>query len=127
MRMIPPATIDEVRQAADIVDIISDYVTLQPAGRNYKALSPFTVEKTPSFIVSPDKQLYKCFSTGKGGNVFSFVMEMEKVPFPEALELVAKRAGIDISQFTKKKSLNQRMKRARPKSSAGQPDSITKL
>jgi len=102
MRMIPPATIDEVRQAADIVDIISDYVTLQPAGRNYKALSPFTVEKTPSFIVSPDKQLYKCFSTGKGGNVFSFVMEMEKVPFPEALELVAKRTGIDISQFTKK-------------------------
>ncbi len=102
--MIPPATIDEVRQAADIVDIISDYVTLQPSGRNYKALSPFTIEKTPSFIVSPEKQLYKCFSTGKGGNVFSFVMEMEKVPFPEALELVAKRSGIDISQFTKKKA-----------------------
>ncbi len=104
MLMIPPATIDEVRQAADIVDIISDYVTLQPAGRNYKALSPFTVEKTPSFIVSPEKQLYKCFSTGKGGNVFSFVMEMEKVPFLEALELVAKRTGIDISQFTSKKA-----------------------
>lgn len=101
--MIPSATIDEVRQAADIVDIISDYVSLQPAGRNYKALSPFTIEKTPSFIVSPDKQLYKCFSTGKGGNVFSFVMEMEKVPFIEALELVAKRTGIDISQFTQKK------------------------
>ncbi len=99
---IPSAIIDEVRQAADIVDIISDYVTLQPSGRNYKALSPFTVEKTPSFIVSPDKQLYKCFSTGKGGNVFSFVMEMERVPFPEALELVAKRAGIDISKYTKK-------------------------
>ncbi len=99
---IPSATVDEVRQAADIVDIISDYVTLQPSGRNYKALSPFTVEKTPSFIVSPDKQLYKCFSSGKGGNVFSFVMEMEKVPFIEALELVAKRTGIDISQFTKK-------------------------
>lgn len=102
MRMIPPAVIDDVRQAADIVDIISDYVKLLPAGRNYKALSPFTVEKTPSFIVSPDKQLYKCFSTGKGGNVFSFVMEMEKVSFPEALELVAKRTGIDISQFTHK-------------------------
>ncbi len=100
---IPSVTVDEVRQAVDIVDIISDYVTLQPSGRNYKALSPFTVEKTPSFIVSPDKQLYKCFSTGKGGNVFSFVMEMEKVPFIEALELVARRAGIDISRFTKKK------------------------
>ncbi len=105
MRMIPPAIIDEVRQAADIVDIVSDYVTLQPSGRNYKALSPFTVEKTPSFIVSPEKQLYKCFSSGKGGNVFSFVMEMEKVSFMEALELVAKRAGIDISRFTKKKEL----------------------
>jgi len=104
MWTIPPAIVDEIRQAADIVDIISDYVALQPSGRNYKALSPFTVEKTPSFIVSPDKQLYKCFSTGKGGNVFTFVMEMEKVSFREALELVAKRAGIDISKFTPKKA-----------------------
>lgn len=101
--MIPPTTIDEVRQAADIVDIISDYLTLQPAGRNYKALSPFTSEKTPSFVVSPDKQIYKCFSTGKGGNVFSFVMEMEKVSFPEAVELVAKRTGTDMSRFIEKK------------------------
>ena len=101
--MIPHTAIDDVRQAADIVDIISDYLTLQPSGRNYKALSPFTKEKTPSFVVSPDKQIYKCFSTGKGGNVFSFVMEMEKVSFPEAVELVAKRAGIDISRFTDKK------------------------
>jgi DNA primase len=103
--MIPPAIIDEVRQAADIIEIISDYLTLQPSGRNYKALSPFTMEKTPSFVVSPDKQIYKCFSTGKGGNAFSFVMEMEKVSFPEAVELVAKRTGIDISRFTEKKEL----------------------
>lgn len=102
--MIPHTVIDDVRQAADIVDIISDYLTLQPAGRNFKALSPFTREKTPSFVVSPDKQIYKCFSTGKGGNVFSFVMEMEKVSFPEAVELVAKRSGIDISRFTEKKT-----------------------
>ncbi len=101
--MIPHSIVDDVRQAADIVDIISDYLTLQPAGRNYKALSPFTKEKTPSFVVSPDKQIYKCFSTGKGGNVFSFIMEMEKVSFPEAIELVAKRSGIDISRFTEKK------------------------
>ncbi len=101
--MIPHSAIDDIRQAADIVDIISDYLTLQPSGRNYKALSPFTQEKTPSFVVSPDKQIYKCFSTGKGGNVFSFVMEMEKVSFPEAVELVAKRAGIDISRFTENK------------------------
>jgi len=104
--MIPHSTIDDIRQAADIVDIISDYLILQPAGRNYKALSPFTQEKTPSFVVSPDKQIYKCFSTGKGGNVFSFVMEMEKVSFPEAIELVAKRTGIDISRFTEKKEHN---------------------
>ncbi|MDP8305258.1 MAG: DNA primase [Candidatus Chlorobium antarcticum] len=97
--MIPDSTIDEVRQSADIVDIISDYLTLQPSGRNFKALSPFTREKTPSFIVSTDKQIYKCFSTGKGGNIFSFVMEMEKVPFPEAVELVAKRAGLDIKRL----------------------------
>jgi DNA primase len=103
--MIPPAIVDEVRQAADIVEVISDYLTLQPAGRNYKALSPFTMEKTASFVVSPDKQIYKCFSTGKGGNVFSFVMEMEKVSFPESVELVAKRSGINISRFTEKKEL----------------------
>ena len=101
--MIPHSVIDDVRQSADIVAIISDYLTLQPAGRSYKALSPFTREKTPSFVVSPDKQIFKCFSTGKGGNVFSFVMEMEKVSFPEAVELVAKRSGIDISRYTEKK------------------------
>jgi DNA primase len=97
--MIPQNVIDDIRQQADIVEIISDYVRLQPAGRNFKALSPFTQEKTPSFVVSPDKQIYKCFSSGKGGNVFSFVMEMEKVTFPEAVELVARRTGIDISRF----------------------------
>lgn len=98
--MIPQSVIDDIRQRADIVEIISDYIRLNPSGHNFKALSPFTQEKTPSFVVSPDKQIYKCFSSGKGGNVFSFVMEMENVSFPEAVELVAKRAGIDISRFT---------------------------
>ncbi|NTV03020.1 MAG: DNA primase [Chlorobiaceae bacterium] len=97
--MIPQRMIDEVRQGTDIVDVVSDYVKLNPSGRHYKALSPFTQEKTPSFIVSPDKQIFKCFSSGKGGNVFSFVMEMEKVTFPEAVELLAKRAGIDVSKY----------------------------
>ncbi|MBO8093324.1 MAG: DNA primase [Prosthecochloris sp.] len=97
--MIPDQKIDEIRQSTDIVDIVSDYVKLQPSGRNYKALSPFTSEKTPSFVVSPDKQIYKCFSSGKGGNVFTFLMEMEKVSFPEAVEIVARRAGIDISRY----------------------------
>lgn len=102
--MIPQNVIDDIRQRADIAEIISDYIQLNPSGRNLKALSPFTQEKTPSFVVSPDKQIYKCFSTGKGGNVFTFVMEMEKVSFPEAVELVAKRTGIDISRFTAKET-----------------------
>jgi DNA primase len=68
---LPEEKIDEIRRTADIVDIISDYVRLVPSGRNYKAISPFNPsEKTPSFYVSPEKQIYKCFSTGKGGNVF---------------------------------------------------------
>lgn len=97
--MIPQQTIDEIRERCDIVDVINDYVKLQPSGRNFKALSPFTKEKTPSFVVSPDKQIYKCFSSGKGGNVFTFYMEMEKVSFPEAVEMAAKRCGIDIGNY----------------------------
>jgi DNA primase len=71
---LPEEKIEEIRRLADIVDIVSEYIALQPAGKNYKARSPFTNEKTPSFFVSPDKQIYKCFSSGKGGNVFTFVM-----------------------------------------------------
>ncbi|AOS84979.1 DNA primase [Chlorobaculum limnaeum] len=97
--MIPERMIDEIRQSTDIVDVVSDYVRLQPSGQRFKALSPFTQEKTPSFIVSPDRQMYKCFSSGKGGNVFTFVMEMEKVTFPEAVEMLAKRAGIDTGKY----------------------------
>lgn len=97
--MIPQRMVDEVRQSSDIVEIVSDYVRLNPSGRHFKALSPFTQEKTPSFIVSPDKQIYKCFSSGKGGNVFTFIMEMEKVTFPEAVEMLAKRAGVDTSKY----------------------------
>ncbi len=100
-QMIPENKIDEIRESCDIVDVISDYVKLQASGRNFKALSPFTQEKTPSFMVSSDKQIYKCFSSGKGGNVFTFVMEMEKVSFPEAVEMLAKRCGIDISSYLK--------------------------
>ncbi len=99
--MIPQNVIDEIRQRCDIVDVVSDYVKLQPSGKHFKALSPFTNEKTPSFIVSPDKQIYKCFSSGKGGNIFTFIMEMEKVAFPEAVEIAAKKCGIDIGDHLK--------------------------
>ncbi len=96
---LPEEKIEEVRRLADIVDIVSEYIALQPAGKNYKARSPFTNEKTPSFFVSPEKQIYKCFSSGKGGNVFTFVMEMEKVGFIDAVKIVARKVGVDLSAY----------------------------
>jgi DNA primase len=100
---LPEEKIDEIRRAADIVDIVSDYVRMVPSGRNYKAVSPFNPsEKTASFYVSAEKQIYKCFSTGKGGNVFTFIQEMEKLPFIDAVKWVAKKVGIDLSQYERK-------------------------
>ncbi|MCB9800126.1 MAG: DNA primase [Candidatus Omnitrophica bacterium] len=90
--------VDEVRAANDIVDVISAYIPLKRAGRNFKALSPFKPEKTPSFMVSPEKQIFHCFSTGIGGDVFSFLMKYENLSFPEALRLLAERANIRIPE-----------------------------
>ncbi len=89
-------TIEEVRRASDIVDVISQYLQLRKRGRNYLGLCPFHQEKTPSFNVSPDKQMYHCFGCGVGGNVFTFVMEHEKVSFVEAVRTLATRAGITL-------------------------------
>lgn len=91
---IPDRVIDEIQEKTDIVEVISHYVPLKKTGRNYKAPCPFHHEKTPSFIVSPDKQIYHCFGCGAGGNVFSFLMKHENLQFPEALETLAKRAGV---------------------------------
>lgn len=88
--------IDEIKERSDIVQIISEYVDLHRAGTNFKARCPFHGEKTPSFIVSPSKQMYKCFGCGEGGDVIKFVMKMENVEFKEALEMLAKKAGIEI-------------------------------
>ena len=96
--MIDRATIDRIYAAADIVEIISDYVTLKKKGVNYQACCPFHNEKTPSFVVSPSKGVYKCFGCGKGGNAVTFVMEHEGVSYPEALKIVAKRYGIEIQE-----------------------------
>lgn len=90
---------DEVKSRLSIEDVISSYLDLKRAGRNWKALSPFTNEKSPSFIVSPEKQIWHDFSSGKGGDVFSFVMEVEGLDFKDALELLARRAGVDLSQY----------------------------
>lgn len=87
---------ERIRTASDIVDVVSTYVTLKRAGRNFKGLCPFHNEKTPSFNVLPDKQIFKCFGCGQGGDVFKFVQAKEGIPFPEARELLAQRAGISI-------------------------------
>ncbi len=89
-------TIQDVINSNDIVNIISEYVTLKRAGRNYMGLCPFHREKTPSFVVSPDKQIYHCFGCGEGGNVISFVMKIENIEFIEALEKLAIKAGIEL-------------------------------
>src|ERR1700742_3426941 len=91
--------VEEVKSRLSIEDVVSEYVPLKRAGRNWRGLSPFTSEKTPSFMVSPEKQIWHDFSSGKGGNMFSFVMEVEGLEFKEALELLARKAGIDIEQY----------------------------
>lgn len=93
---------DEVRSRLNIEDVIGEYVQLKRAGRNFKGLSPFTSEKTPSFVVSPDKHIWHDFSSGKGGDVFSFVMEVEGLDFRAALEQLARKAGVDLSLYQSK-------------------------
>jgi len=89
----------EVKARLSIEDVLSEYVQLKRAGRNFKGLSPFSNEKTPSFIVSPEKQIWHDFSSGRGGDIFSFVMEVEGLDFRGALELLARKAGVDLDQY----------------------------
>ena len=93
---IPEDKISEIKYAADIVDIVSEAVLLKKAGKNFIGLCPFHTEKTPSFSVSPDKQIFYCFGCGTGGNVFSFLMKHEGLSFPETARRLAKRYGIDL-------------------------------
>jgi DNA primase len=90
--------IAEVRNRADIVDVISEYLPLKKAGRNYRALCPFHPEKTPSFMVSSAKQVFHCFGCGVGGDVFGFVMKSENIPFPQAVKVLARKFGVPIPQ-----------------------------
>ncbi len=91
-------TIEEVRSRMDILDVVSDFVTLKRAGQQYKALSPFTNEKTPSFFVVPSKGIFKDFSSGKGGDAITFVMEHEGMSYHEAIRYLAKKYGIEIRE-----------------------------
>ena len=95
---------EEVRARLNIEDVIGEYVQLKRAGRNFKGLSPFSGEKTPSFMVSPDKHIWHDFSSGKGGDVFSFVMEVEGMDFRQALEHLARKAGVDLSMYQSSRS-----------------------
>jgi DNA primase len=96
--MINRETVDRIFAAADIVEVISDFVKLKKSGTNYKGLSPFSNEKTPSFFVSPSKGIFKCFSSGIGGNAVKFLMEHERLSYPEALKYLAKKYNIEIEE-----------------------------
>lgn len=102
--------VEEVKSRLSIEDVASEYVELKRAGRNFKALSPFSNEKTPSLMISPEKQIWHDFSSGKGGNLFSFVMEMEGVDFKTALEQLARKAGVDLSQYQRTSGGNTKLK-----------------
>ncbi|MDR6302085.1 DNA primase [Mesonia maritima] len=96
--MIKKSTIDQVFETARVEEVIGDFVQLKKSGSNYKGLSPFTDERTPSFMVSPAKQIWKDFSSGKGGNVVAFIMEHEHFSYPEAIKYLAKKYGIEIEE-----------------------------
>ncbi|NBD73984.1 DNA primase [Patescibacteria group bacterium] len=93
--------VDQIKERLSVVEVVSSYVQLKPAGKNFKGLSPFNREKTPSFYVSPDRGVYYCFSSGKGGDIFTFVQEMEGLDFRGALKILADRAGVELTQENK--------------------------
>jgi len=99
MGKIPENILNEIQDKCDIVEVISGYVSLRPSGRNFKACCPFHHEKTPSFIVSPDKQIYHCFGCNSGGNVFNFIKEHEKIDFIEAVKMLAEKTGVKLPEY----------------------------
>src|SRR5438876_295862 len=100
--------IEEVKSKIDIVDVIGERVTLTKASSNLKGLCPFHNEKTPSFMVTPDLQLFKCFGCGEGGDVFAFLQKYEGIEFGEALKILADKAGVKLEYKGNEKSSNEK-------------------
>ena len=96
--MIKTSVVDDIKMAMDIVEVVSDFVNLKKSGSSFKGLSPFTTEKTPSFYVVPSKGIFKCFSSGKGGDAITFVMELDGLSYIEALKYLAAKYNIAIEE-----------------------------
>jgi len=103
MPKIPEHILNEIQDRCDIVEIISSYMPLKSAGRNFKANCPFHHEKTPSFVVSPDKQIYHCFGCNSGGNVFNFIKEYEKMDFIDAVKMLAEKTGVKLPEYRRER------------------------
>ena len=106
MSKIPQNIIDQVRDTAEIYEIVSEYVDLKQRGNNFFGLCPFHDEKTPSFSVSPEKEIFHCFGCGAGGNAITFLMDYEKISFIEAIGKIADKYGIDLNYEKNKTSLD---------------------
>ena len=91
-----PTPVEDIKSKLDIVDLVQEYVPLKQSGANFKGLCPFHNEKTPSFMVSRERQFFKCFGCGEGGDIFTFLQKMENLEFPEALKILAEKAGVKI-------------------------------
>jgi DNA primase len=105
--------VDDIKKRLAIEDVVADYVQLRRAGRNFKGLSPFSDEKTPSFVVSPEKQIWHDFSSNKGGDMFTFVQEMEGVDFKGSLDILARKAGVDLEQYRNSNAKSNSKEKAR--------------
>ena len=100
--------VDLIKQKIDIGDLIGSYIPVKRAGRNLKALCPFHNEKTPSFVISPERQIWHCFSCGKGGDIFTFIEEYERLDFSESLKLLAEKAGIKLRKNVFKPGIKEK-------------------